>query len=453
MPPRSTRSLGALGPGRSGASVRTWNRATVCQSKFAIQIILTVVLVFGTLYTGEVPVRAQDTDAPADFAIPAGWFFTEASPGPTSGQGFSVQDGHGALLWSALQSAGGVDALGYPVSRRFEWDGQVAQAFSSGAALRWNADLQQADTLSVAALPGRGPPAYARALEQPPLASAQLDPAAWSGWWWPASGAGGALFAPSGPLDKYDRYVAATTGQDPGTRDWEREHMYLPTPAWAGHCNGAAAAALLEPEPQAPVTTQGITFSVADLKGLLVDYHFGDAASWSYGDEGDLDPVAFQRTLLDWFATRHTGFALTFDLGGGEVWSYAVYGFQTEWAPDAARDELWHVTTTVWLADTNVPTGFVGTRPYPDPSGKQFTYDLVGDPRHPSSGAWTGASQAGRFAHPNRIWYPNAVARNDQRELVSPALDRATIYAILSSADLDSRAPALPAPAIRRGLG
>jgi hypothetical protein len=396
--------------------------------------LLAAVLLVCSLAANQAPVRAQEADNAADFAIPAGWFFGEASPDPSSGLGFAVQDGHGASLWTAFQSAGGADALGYPISRRFEWDGQVAQAFSSGAVLRWNADSQQADSLTTAALPGRGPPAYARALEQPPLAATQLAPAAWSAWWWPASGLGGALFAPSGPLDKYDRYVAATTGQDPGTRAWERDHLYLPAaPAWAGHCNGAAAAALLEPEPQSPITTQGITFSVADLKGLLVDYHFGDAAAWSFGDQGDLDPTDFQRMLLDWFGTRNTGFALTFDLGGGEVWSYAVYGFQTEWAPDALQDDLWHVTTTVWLADTNVPPGFVGTRSYPDSSGKQFTYDLVGDPRHPTTGAWTGSSEAGRFAHPNRIWYPDPVTRNDQRELVSPTLDRATIAAILAS--------------------
>jgi hypothetical protein len=397
-------------------------------------LVLTLWLAVATLGASQVPARAQEADTPGDFEIPAGWFFSEASPDAAKGLGYAVQDGHGAKLWTAFQSAGGVDALGYPVSRRFEWDGQVAQAFSSGMALRWNADTQQADALRTTGLPGRAPPAYARALEQPPRVGTQLAPAAWSAWWWPASGLGGGLFAASGPLDKYDRYVAATTGQDPGTRAWERDHLYLPAaPSWAGHCNGAAAAALLEPEPQTPITTQGITFSVADLKGLLVDYHFGDAAAWSFGDQGDLDPADFQRMLLDWIGTRNTGFALTFDLGGGEVWSYAVYGFQTEWAPDALQDDLWHVTTTVWLADTDVPPGFVGTRSYPDPSGKHFTYDVVGDPRHPTTGAWTGSSEAGRSAHPNRIWYPDPVVRNDQRELVSPTLDRATIAAILAS--------------------
>ena len=48
------------------------------------------------------------------------------------------------------------------------------------------------------------------------------------------------------------------------------------------HCNGFAAAALLEPEPTEQREILGITFSVADLKGLLVDYHFGDAAAWSF---------------------------------------------------------------------------------------------------------------------------------------------------------------------------
>ena len=82
----------------------------------------------------------------------------------------------------------------------------------------------------------------------------------WSGWWWPAGNSGPTLFAPGGPLDKYDQYLAATSGQSPGTRAWEREELYVPGVAWAGHCNGFAAAALLEPEPTEPVNVLGLTF-------------------------------------------------------------------------------------------------------------------------------------------------------------------------------------------------
>ena len=103
--------------------------------------------------------------------------------------------------------------------------------------------------------------------EIPSSASGEVEAAPWSGWWWPSfEGVGPTLFAFNGPLDKYDRYVAATSGADPATRTWERQSLYFPATPWAGHCNGFAAAALVEPEPTEPVTMLGITFSVADLK-------------------------------------------------------------------------------------------------------------------------------------------------------------------------------------------
>ena len=55
--------------------------------------------------------------------------------------------------------------------------------------------------------------------------------------------------------------------------------------------------------------------------------------------------------------------------------------------------------------------------------------------RDPSDGAWTGASRAGRFAHPGRIWYPEPLVRNADRELVSPGLDRQTVANIINGSD------------------
>jgi hypothetical protein len=50
----------------------------------------------------------------------------------------------------------------------------------------------------------------------------------------------------------------------------------------------------------------GITFSIADLKGLLTDYHFADTAAWSFGDDSDaaeLNPADFHRMLLTWLTS------------------------------------------------------------------------------------------------------------------------------------------------------
>jgi hypothetical protein len=277
----------------------------------------------------------------------------------------------------------------------------------------------------------------AQSSDQPPnTASAQLDTPPWSGWWWPANASlGPALFAPDSPLEKYDRYMANVTGEDPGTRAWEREELYFPGSQWAGHCNGFAAAALLEPEPTEPVTIFDITFTVADLKGLLVDYHFADAEAWAFGDDSELNPADFHRMLLNWVGVAGKGFVLTYDMGNGEVWSYPLYRYDSSWTQDPDDLNTWHVTTTVWMADMSVPPNFVGTKEYPGPAGKTFTYTLQGDPNNSTDGAWEGASRTGRFAHPGRIWYPEPTVRTTDRELVSPALDRQTVANILAGSD------------------
>jgi hypothetical protein len=368
----------------------------------------------------------------ADAEIPGGRFFTEALPDRDDGGGFAVQDGHGAKLWTAFGAAGGTEGLGYPISRRFDLDGGIAQAFVH-AVLRWDPATDQVETL--------GPlvklPAAAIEPDQPPRAAADAEQRPWSGWWWPASdGMGATLFAANGPLEKYDRYVTLVTGESPGTRAWEREQLYFPGNLWAGHCNGFAAAALLEPEPTEPKEILGITFSVGDLKGLLVDYHFGDAAAWAFPDaDNDLDPADFHGALLNWMQVEGKGFVMTFDLGGGEVWSYPAYRFESEWTLDPVQNGVWRVKTTVWMADMEVPPNFVGLKPFPGPAGKILEYTLEGDPRNPSGGAWTGASRQGRFAHPGRIWYPEPLVRNLDRELVSPGLDRETVANIIDGSD------------------
>jgi hypothetical protein len=389
------------------------------------------------------PVAADDEPAAAaDYPIPGGAFFTEALPDRDDGVGFAVQDGHGVKFWTAFQAMGGVPALGYPVSRRFDWGGAVAQAVENGV-LRADPASGEVELVSARELPGGKPPGYALQPDLPPRASAELEVKPWSGWWWPASdGEGPTYFAPNSPLDKYDRYVTLATGEDPATRVWERQRIYYPTSGWAGHCNGFAAAALLEPEPTQAREVLGITFSVGDLKGLLTDYHFGDGVAWSYGDEGEpsVNPADFHRMLLSWMEAQGKGFVVTFDLGGGQVWSYPAYRFESEWGPDADTPGVWHVKTTLWMADMDVPVNFVGTKPYPGPQGQTFEYTLEGDPRGPTGGVWTGGSGRGRFAQPGRIWYPEPSTRNVDRELTSPNLDRQTVENILSPTPVQARA-------------
>lgn len=360
------------------------------------------------------------------YAVPGGEFFGRLVNGQADGLGFSVLDGHGVKMWSAYAAQGGPDVLGRPMSRRFDLDGSVAQGFERGV-LRWVAEADSAERLPLTTLP-----AEALAPEFPPIQAAELVRKPWSGWFWPASdGRGPTLYEPNGPYAKYDRFYQSVTGVNPGVAAWERKEIYFPNLPWAGHCNGYAAAALLEPEPTEPVTANGITFSVADLKGLLSGYHFADAAMWSVGENRTVDPADFHRTLFSWLQAEGLGFVLAFEMGGGEVWNYPVYAFRTEWGPHPTQPDVWEVTTTLWMADAERPADFVGTYPYGGENGKTFTYTLFGDPLDPTGGAWTGASASGRFAQPGKLWYPDA--RPETRN-VGPCLPGTTCLALTNRA-------------------
>jgi len=269
-------------------------------------------------------------------------------------------------------------------------------------------------------------PATAKPAE-PPLAfggSAARQP--WSGWWWPANDlvGGPRLFDPDGPLAHYDRYVDAVGGPASDTVAWEKSEIRYSGLTWAGHCNGWAAAAVLEPEPTTERVVNGITFSVADQKGLLTSYHFADSAAWAAGSyDHDVEPADFHRELTRSLGVEHKGVVFTFRPNGNdEVWSYPASRFETVIGPDADEPDLWHVKTSVWLVDNNVPAGFVGAQPWPSPDGMVLEYTLVGDPFNPRGGSW-GSQTQGSFARPFMIWYPDPTHRNIDRTLASPALD------------------------------
>jgi hypothetical protein len=75
---------------------------------------------------GTLPASGQS--AP-DYAIPNGRFYTQANgKAGEGGTGFSITDNDNIPFWSEYRRMGGPQALGYPISRRFMWDGFVSQA-------------------------------------------------------------------------------------------------------------------------------------------------------------------------------------------------------------------------------------------------------------------------------------------------------------------------------------
>ncbi len=94
------------------------------------------------------PSKAQEDSATfsneSDWAI--GWngrFFTQTNGQPegTSRQGFSVTDDGDFEFWQAYIDLGGRRVLGFPLSRRFVYQGRVTQVFQR-AVLQWDAGIK-----------------------------------------------------------------------------------------------------------------------------------------------------------------------------------------------------------------------------------------------------------------------------------------------------------------------
>ena len=78
------------------------------------------------------PARADS----GDYAVEGGRLFTQAAESDMPDAGFAVTDADGIPVWTEFQRLGGVQALGYPLSRRFVWDGFTVQVFQK-VVLQW----------------------------------------------------------------------------------------------------------------------------------------------------------------------------------------------------------------------------------------------------------------------------------------------------------------------------
>lgn len=98
------------------------------------------------------------------------------------------------------------------------------------------------------------------------------------------------------------------------------------TPNWHGHCNGWAAAAIRHAEPQQSVTRNGVTFSPADIKGLLAElYIYNDIADLS-GSSGIIQAGLFHAVVANWLGRGSHPLGMEAD-PGREKWNYPAYWF------------------------------------------------------------------------------------------------------------------------------
>jgi hypothetical protein len=90
---------------------------------------------------------ASDFTTLADFPVPSGHFYSQAS-GQGVSSGFSVVDDGSASLYSEFQRLGSVDALGYPSSQRFAFGGFTTQS-TQKELLQWRPDTGRVDFVNI----------------------------------------------------------------------------------------------------------------------------------------------------------------------------------------------------------------------------------------------------------------------------------------------------------------
>ena len=87
-------------------------------------------------------------EALADYQVVNGHYFTQAGGDPDGDAGFRITDENGVNFASEFERLGGVEALGYPISRRFEWDGFTTQA-TQQAVLQWHPQANRAALINL----------------------------------------------------------------------------------------------------------------------------------------------------------------------------------------------------------------------------------------------------------------------------------------------------------------
>ncbi|MDP2659795.1 MAG: sulfatase-like hydrolase/transferase, partial [Dehalococcoidia bacterium] len=91
----------------------------------------------------------QDPAAALDFDIAGGHFYKQANGQGGSGEtGYSVANDPAAPFWDQFQQLGGVDALGYPASTRFTWNGFVCQTMQKEV-FQWRPGAGQVSFVNV----------------------------------------------------------------------------------------------------------------------------------------------------------------------------------------------------------------------------------------------------------------------------------------------------------------
>ena len=97
-------------------------------------------------------------------------------------------------------------------------------------------------------------------------------------------------------------------------------------PHWYGHCNGWTSATIRHAQPQHSVVRNGVTFTPADIKGLLAELYIYNEMNVLAGSETYLDAGTFHTIITNWVGRGAHSIGMESD-PGKEKWNYPIYAY------------------------------------------------------------------------------------------------------------------------------
>lgn len=243
----------------------------------------------------------------------------------------------------------------------------------------------------------------------------------WRGYWWPYRN-----LPLSGPLGKYDRFVRARTGTNPGAQRWENGNHRYHGIVWEGHCNGWAASSVLRKEPAFAKRdpASGVIFSIVDQKGILAetDYcatigFFGNRYRGGRDDIRDIYPALFHKVLTYYIGEIGKPVAIDYKRDSS-VDNHIISGYQMDIEKTGVNSYL--VTTRLKMHKYD---GSRVAQPGVAPEySRIYKYTLTTDEAGiPVSGSW-------RSTNPDFLWVPLASSDCTKN---NPRIDHAMTAEIL----------------------
>lgn len=253
-------------------------------------------------------------------------------------------------------------------------------------------------------------------------ADAEVKP--WRGYWWAYNGRPLSNGSNS-PMAKYDRFVKARTGTNPGSQAWENSRHRYHGINWEGHCNGWAASSVLRVEPTKSKkdSVSGEEFTVSDIKGLLseTDYcvklaFFGNRYRGPNSNQYDINAATFHKTLQYYIGSLKKPIATDYKQFE-EVDNHVISGYNMKIKKTGA--DTYSVVTKIRIHRYDKSrSSEPGIAPV---YTRTYSYRLREAADGTLSGAWTSGN-------PDFLWVPLA---SEDCNNNNPRIDHAMIQQVL----------------------